>query len=910
MLAVACTEHDIEQLIDLATSNSNGIVRVACINSPESVTVSGDEPAINDLERMFWSSGVSARKLKVDTAYHSHHMEKIADSYLSSLRDIPFSETHREVKFFSSVTGKLKTSGFGASYWAENLVSQVRFSQALRALADDMTSSFPTRNSANIFVEVGPHSALQGPIRQTLSRISDFKYSYYPSLVRGKDAATTALTVTAGLFQLGYPVNLKSVVDMQNSDQLYQLVDDLPSYPWDHKTKHWHESRLSRDHRLRQFPYHDLLGLFDVVSTIHEPRWRYHVGVDNLPWLRHHVVDGMMIWPGTAYTCMTLEAMKQLAQLRKPGSIVSHFMLKDSDVSKAVVVPEEQADGRKAEVEIQLSISRSGTSDVWESIRILSCQPGGGWIENFSASATVELASTSAGDDTENSGDECAHMLKESLKKLESIKSIAQESVDPTRLYSALREAGNDFGPSFTLITEASVGKCVGVAKLVVPDMRQYMPRSFLQPHTIHPATLDAVNHLVVLLFHRECSKSPIMPTSISETTIFADTTIQPGEELIIACEIIPEGNKSAKANTWLFRHVAQSSDLALVAVTTAIQIRAVGEAIDNAGSQLSSRNINSKINFYDDVDFLSNATFESYVSAAYLNEPGRLSLEEQMDLNEKASTIHLQRALTTPITVVSEAFPHLAKYHQWITDFLNSELPDQLLKDVKTESERESIVQRSIESSVTGKLSARLGKYLRAIIAGEVHSLSVMMEDGLWNKFYQDGALYATSLQAAKFIGLLAKNKPHMRILEIGAGSAGTTLPVLQALTDQGVYLLDRYCFTDISSGFFEQAKSKLSEWKAFLDFKKLDVSKNALEQNFEPGSYDLIIAANVVHATKSVRETLSNIRNLLKPGGRLVLCEITRPTVSSGVMFGSLSGYVPLLEPSRCDRGADLLL
>lgn len=909
MLAVACGEQDIEQLIDLATSNSNGIIRVACINSPESVTVSGDEPAINDMERMFWSSGVSARRLKVDTAYHSHHMEKIADSYLNSLQDIRFSETHQKVKFFSSVTGKLKTSGFGASYWAENLVSQVRFSDALQALADDITDSFPTRNSANIFVEVGPHSALQGPMRQTLSRISDFKYSYYPSLIRGKDAAITALTATAGIFQLGYPVNLKSVLDMQTSGELCHPVDDLPTYPWDHKTKHWHESRLSRDHRLRQFPYHDLLGLFDVVSTVHEPRWRHHVGVDSLPWLRHHVVDGMVIWPGTAYICMTLEAMKQLAQLRKPGSVVTNFTLRDSDVSKAVVVPEEQANGRKAEVEIQLSISRSGTSEIWESIRILSCQPEGGWIKNFSASATVELASTSTAEDAERVGDEGAYMLKESLKKLESIKSLAHEAVDPKLLYSTLREAGNDFGPSFTLITEASVGKCVGVAKLVVPDMRQYMPRSFLQPHTIHPATLDAVNHLVVLLFHRECSKSPIMPTSIAETTIFADSTIRPGEELIVACEIIPEGNRSAKANTWLFRHGGQNSGLALVSVTTAIQIRAIGEAIDSTGSQLSSRNINSRINFYDDVDFLSNATFESYVSSAYVNETGRLTLEEQMDLNEKASTIHLQRALATPITVVAEAFPHLAKYHQWITDFLNSELPAQLLKDVKTESERDSIVQRSIESSVTGKLSARLGKNLRAIIAGEVHSLSVMVEDGLWNKFYQDGALYATSLQAAKFIGLLAKNKPHMRILEIGAGTAGTTLPVLQALKDHGVYLLDRYCFTDISSGFFEQAKNKLSEWSAFLDFKKLDVSKDPLEQDFEPGSYDLIIAANVVHATKSVRETLSHIRKLFKPGGRLVLCEITRPTVSSGVMFGSLSGYVSLLEFFRYDHDADLL-
>lgn len=892
MLAVACGEKDIAQLIELATSNSNGNIRVACFNSPESITVSGDEPAINDLERMLGSSGVSARRLKVDTAYHSHHMEKIADVYANSLQDVRSTDIRHGVKFFSSVTGNLKTSGFGASYWTENLVSQVRFSSALQNLADETAKTSPNRDSANIVVEIGPHSALQGPIRQTLSRVSDFKYSYYSPLLRGKDAAYTALSTVAGLFQLGYPVNLESVLHMQKSDEVYHPMHDLPAYPWDHGTKHWHESRLSRDHRLRQFPYHDLLGLFDVVSTVHEPRWRYHVGVETLPWLSHHVVDGLVIWPGTAYICMALEAMKQLVQLRNPGSRASTFTLRDSEVSKAVVVPEEQANGRKSEIEIQLVISRNGTSETWELVRILSCQPDGAWIENFSGLVMVDPVSTSASDDLRGAKEEATSTLRESLKKLDAIKSLAKEAVDPEFLYSALREAGNDFGPSFTPITEASVGRCVGFAKLVVPDMRLYMPKAFLQPHTIHPATLDTVNHLVALLFHRECSKSPIMPTSIAETTILADCLIKPGEVLIIACEIIPEGSKSAKANTWIFRHDDQTDDLALVSMTTAIQIRAIGENIDGVGTQISSRGINSKISHHDDVEFLSNETFQQLMSTAYTNPAGSLNLEEQMDLNEKAASIHLERALATPLARIEGAPPHLEHFYQWINDFLNSEQHHELVRELTTESERDAMIQRSVDGSITGKLLARLGKHLRSIITGEVHSLGIMMEDGLWNKFYMDGALYASSLQAAKFIGLMAKNMPHMSILEIGAGTAGTTLPVLKALEDHGQYLLHRYCFTDISSGFFEQAKSKLNEWKAFLDFKKLDVARDPSEQDFELGSYDLIVAANVFHATKDVRQTLSNTRKLLKPGGRLVLCEITRPTVSSGVMFGSLSG------------------
>ena len=126
MLATGYGEHAALQTIKEANIDSAmGRVVVACVNSPSSTTLSGDEPAVHYVSEMLRSGGVFNRKLKVETAYHSHHMEKVASSYLKSLKELSSTEIKSDVEFHSSVTGQMKTSDFGPAYWVENLVSQV-----------------------------------------------------------------------------------------------------------------------------------------------------------------------------------------------------------------------------------------------------------------------------------------------------------------------------------------------------------------------------------------------------------------------------------------------------------------------------------------------------------------------------------------------------------------------------------------------------------------------------------------------------------------------------------------------------------------------------------------------------------------------------------------------------------------
>ena len=133
MLSVGLGEADATKYLEGLTL---GKALIACINSPRSVTVSGDADAVNEVDERITAAddGTFHRKLQVDTAYYSHHMRVVADDYRVRLGVLNVKNNDKKVAFFSSVTGKPKTSGFGAEYWIANFVSPVRFSDAVQAL--------------------------------------------------------------------------------------------------------------------------------------------------------------------------------------------------------------------------------------------------------------------------------------------------------------------------------------------------------------------------------------------------------------------------------------------------------------------------------------------------------------------------------------------------------------------------------------------------------------------------------------------------------------------------------------------------------------------------------------------------------------------------------------------------------
>lgn len=890
MLAVGAGEADI---LPYLKNIKQGKIIVACENSPQSCTISGDAAAIDELSGVLEPLSIFNRKLNVDTAYHSHHMETVSDRYAQSIKNVQHGAPKDNVKFFSSVTGKSKTADFGPQYWTSNLVSKVKFSEALSRLAEDVHASEANSDDVtNAFVEIGPHSALMGPSRQILTKISvgSFKYRYLSALTREKHAVKTTLALAGELLQAGRPVDMHAVLNLNQSTEKPSVIHDLPTYPWDHSSTYWNESRLSREHRLRQFPHHDLLGTLDVSSNVYEPRWRYHISTDSLPWLWDHQVDGFVIFPGSGYLCMAIEAMNQIIQIRKTTGTesVKRFVLRNVTFSSSIVIPEQK------EVEVQLSLSsiKSDQNIHWEAFRIFSYHDDS-WTENCSGLISVEM--TGAADEVDGNREE--NLRKETLfKDLEDIKTSSRIEFDASEVYDSLKNSGNVFGPTFRAMTSIKIGDSQAFSTVVIPDVVSIMPASYMQPHVIHPTTFDALNQLAAVLFKEQCSNSPVMPVFMREVTVSTDIGSTPGMELLVALRMTSKGLRTAEGDTWVLQVSEQDEMPRPVVTASGWQLRAIGEAASNKESVPFHRKMSYKMDWQADVNHLTNEMFHDRIAEVNLfdvpAQNGGTSAELEIPLNEKAAAIYMQRALRgignggDQITA-----PHLIKLFDWMRLQLESETACQYLRDM-TDDDEEIIQHQSIEAGIMGKLLSRIGMRLPEILRGEADPLAIMIQDNLLHKFYAESVAVSSSLQLAKYVELLAFKKPRMNILEIGAGTGSATLPLLQALTSPEDVLLHRYHYTDISSGFFEQARTKFAEWKDKINFQPLDISSDPLAQGYSESTYDLIVASNVIHATPALDTTMTNIKKLLKPGGRVAFIEVNSGFAAVNMIFGSLPG------------------
>jgi acyl transferase domain-containing protein len=205
MMAVALSTDEMQKYL---ANLKEGIAIIACINSPESVTISGDEFAVLELQNLLKHDGIFARLLKVDNAYHSHHMKIIEHHYLQSIKGLQPLAAKLGRKMVSSVTGEvINSSDLGPYYWAQNLVSPVKFLEALTSLLRSKGYK------PDIILEIGPHAALQGPIKQILDATLKTKSKpiSISILYRGKDAISTSLSTAGYLWTLGTPIDLNKV---------------------------------------------------------------------------------------------------------------------------------------------------------------------------------------------------------------------------------------------------------------------------------------------------------------------------------------------------------------------------------------------------------------------------------------------------------------------------------------------------------------------------------------------------------------------------------------------------------------------------------------------------------------------------------------------------------------------------
>jgi acyl transferase domain-containing protein/ubiquinone/menaquinone biosynthesis C-methylase UbiE len=130
------------------------------------------------------------------------------------------------------------------------------------------------------------------------------------------------------------------------------------------------------------------------------------------------------------------------------------------------------------------------------------------------------------------------------------------------------------------------------------------------------------------------------------------------------------------------------------------------------------------------------------------------------------------------------------------------------------------------------------------------------------------------------------------IRILEIGAGTGGISAGIFDKLQPFKAHVRE-YCYTDVSKAFLIHGQREYFPKNSYLTFKLYDVEHPEKAQDIEPGRFDLVIASNVLHATRNISRSLRNAKALLQKNGLLLINEINSKTIFSHLTFGLLEGW-----------------
>ena len=476
MLALGTSEDTANLLIN--ELSLTGSVVVACVNSPSSVTISGDADAIGRLENEAKRRSLFCRKLHVDVAYHSHHLKSVSDSYRSSLKGIRPAHS-ATVQYVSSLTGvPVNTLILSPTYWVSNLVSQVKFLPAVQEINNG--------SRVDLLIEIGPHSALQGPVLEilNLNPSAASKIEYLPSLKRNANALQSVLRLASELLVRGCAIDLSAV--NYTIEQKPAVLVDLPAYPWNHEHAYWHETRLSQSHRFRKFGRSDILGVQAVDSNDIEPRWRNIIELDHLPWLRDHKVQSDVVCPMTFFLAMAIEAAHQHAISR--GIPFTKYVLREVNVGQALVIPESSQTETVLNLR-PLSESTRASSDLWHEFIIFSWNHERGWMEHCRGQISVQL------DNQSNPVDALRSLETEQtliMKSNAETASASTDGVECEKIYETFTSMGLEFGPSFHNLVECRTGKSSVYARVRTPATKDRMPYDFESEYVIHPGLLDS----------------------------------------------------------------------------------------------------------------------------------------------------------------------------------------------------------------------------------------------------------------------------------------------------------------------------------------------------------------------------------------------------------------------------------
>ncbi|MEU9480195.1 type I polyketide synthase [Streptomyces sp. NPDC048191] len=292
MVAVQATEAELAP----ALAEYAGRVRLAAVNGPNSVVVSGDADAVAEIGAHWRGRGRRTRQLRVTMAPHSPHVDGILDAYREVVTGIPF--TAPRLPVVSTVTGAPLSEReiTDPEHWVANVRDGVRFLPAVRALAEA---------GATAFVEIGPAAALTAMARDCLPGTeAAASPTVLPTLRDGRDEVPALLDTLTRLHVHGISPDWAAVTEGRAP-----VPVPLPTYPFQHR-RFWMTGETAADAGAAGLGLvgHPLLGAAVTLADGAGVLFTGRLSATSQPWLADHVVAGRIVLPGTAFVELVARA--------------------------------------------------------------------------------------------------------------------------------------------------------------------------------------------------------------------------------------------------------------------------------------------------------------------------------------------------------------------------------------------------------------------------------------------------------------------------------------------------------------------------------------------------------------------------------------------------------------------------
>jgi acyl transferase domain-containing protein/acyl carrier protein/predicted O-methyltransferase YrrM len=837
-------------------------VSVAAANGPASVTLSGDGDVVDEIVSALEREGIFARHLRVDVPYHSRHMDGLDDELFEVLAGLR--PALPAIPLYSTVTGRLvEDRAYDAPYWWRNIRDAVRFADAIGNIA---------AAGSDTFLEIGPHPVLGSAVSECLTALGA-PGAVLPSLRRKTDEPLTMLRSLGDLFGRGFEIDWKGLHPPQSAPFVR-----LPSYAWQ-RQPYWHESARSKSLRLTP-DVHPLLG-----RRRPGPRaeWSNLIDARVLALLGDHRFEGAVLYPGAGYVEMALAAAE--AETGTASAIVEDVVFE-----RALVLPEAEPvetsvayDAETGEVTVHAGGADGAT---WERHARCTVRP------LREPAAKADIASLRAA---------CGH-----------------EVFGP---YEIFARAGLQYGPAFQGIEQVWQGPGAAFAAI-----RPIQGAADAGRYALHPSLLDACFQVLIsALIQPDGSLRTYLPIAIdrlvryapadAETTLWAHARVERLTDTHVVGDIRlfdDSGNVLAAILGFTGQALGAKSGTAQALAESLYAFRWRPDASAGAGA-VTADGLLRPDDVAQRVRGLIPDIVDSPERAAYYRE-----VEPALD---RACALIAARAfarLGLPLAAgdridadrlpadVGAAGPAMSRLVRRMMTMLEAngfarrtgsgwriDRPIDAAGDVA--GLIEPLLRRFPLYAPELDLLRRCGERLPEVIRGEFEPLQLIFPEGslsVAERIYREsrsfGIYNAIAREAVRAIADALPENATLRILEIGAGVGSLTAEVLGVLPEDRT----QYVYTDVSGTFTQKAAQQFARYR-FLEYRTLDLESPPETQGFEPGGFHLVLASDVLHATRDLRRSLGYVRELLAPGGLLVASELTKPPFWFDLVFGLLPGW-----------------